>query len=69
MAKEKQEKPEVTPVSTTEQEPAFLAQYRAAYPECSIFYVTYDNLVFLSHEYDKAVSHQSRCGKGELKTY
>lgn len=67
MAKEKQEKPEVTPVSTTEQEPAFLAQYRATYPECLNFYVTGDNLVFLSH--DKAASHQKQVGRGELKTY
>nr|DAI46217.1 MAG TPA: hypothetical protein [Caudoviricetes sp.] len=69
MAKEKQGQPEVTPAPTTEQEPAFLAQYRVAYPECLKFHVTGDNLVFLSHEYDKAVSHQKTVGKGELKTY
>lgn len=69
MAKEKQEQPEVTPAPTTEQEPAFLAQYRVAYPECFKFYVTGDNSVFLSHEYDKAVSHQKTVEKGELKTY
>ncbi|MFR0993155.1 MAG: hypothetical protein ACLSGQ_00865 [Parabacteroides distasonis] len=67
MAKEKHT--EETPVIVPANEPAFLAQYRAAYPECLKFHVTGDNLVFLSHEYDKAVSHQKTVGKGELKTY
>nr|DAM30765.1 MAG TPA: hypothetical protein [Caudoviricetes sp.] len=68
MAKEKQnaeEPPVIKPVN----EPAFLAQYREAYPDSLNFHVTGDNLVFLGHERDKAVSHQNRCGKGELKTY
>lgn len=68
MAKEKQEKIE-TAVSDTGQEPAFLAQYRIAYPNNRNFYVTGDKMVFLSHEYKKAVSHQMACRKGELKTY
>ena len=59
---ELQEKPIVT-------EPEFLKQYRACYPGVKKFHVTGDNLVFLGHEHDKAVSHQKRCGKGELKTY
>lgn len=56
---------EVTPTV----EPAFLAQYRNCYPNCRKFHVTGDNQVFLEREYKKAVSHQKKVGKGELKTY
>ena len=67
MAKEK--RTEETPVTIPANEPAFLAQYREAYPDSLNFHVTGDNMVFLEHERDKAVSHQKKCGKGELKTY
>lgn len=67
MAKEK--RTEEPPVVVPADEPAFLAQYRATYPDSPNFHVTGDNMVFLGHEYDKAVSHQKSCGKGELKTY
>lgn len=67
MAKEKHT--EETPVIVPANEPAFLAQYREAYPDSLNFHVTGDNMVFLGHERDKAVSHQKKCGKGELKTY
>lgn len=68
MAKEKQEKIE-TAVSDTGQEPAFLAQYRIAYPNNRNFHVTSDNMVFLENDYDLAVLHQRSCKDGELKTY
>lgn len=67
MAKEKNT--ESSPVIAPVNEPAFLAQYRAAYPDSLNFHVTGDNMVFLGHERDKAVSHQKKCGKGELKAY
>lgn len=64
MAKGKKEK-----TSIEGQEPAFLAQYRKAYPRNSKFYVTSDNMVFLETDYDLAVLHQRSCKDGELKTY
>ena len=67
MAKEK--RTEETPVTVPANEPAFLAQYREAYTDSLNFHVTGDNMVFLGHERDKAVSHQKKCGKGELKSY
>lgn len=50
-------------------EPEFLKQYRACYPGVKKFHVTGDNLVFLDKDYQNAVSHQAKVGKGELKTY
>lgn len=49
-------------------EPAFLEQYRMVYPSESAFYVTSDNLVFLSSEKEKAEAHQAGL-KGELRTF
>ena len=50
-------------------EPDFLQQYRKCYPDVARFHVTGDHLVFLDRDYQQAVSHQQRCGKGELTTY
>lgn len=50
-------------------EPSFLAQYRKSYPNSRKFHVTGDGLVFLEHEYKKAVAHQKKVGNGELTTY
>ncbi len=49
-------------------EPEFLKQYRACYPKAKKFHVTGDNLVFPDN-LKAAEAHQSRLGKGELKTY
>lgn len=66
--KEKQkEQPVVEEVNGPE--PDFLKQYRECYPDVKHFHVTGDNLVFLDRDYEQAVSHQQRCGRGELKTY
>lgn len=67
---EKQEKSKQQDIiQETVPEPSFLAQYRKSYPDCKKFHVTGDGLVFLGHEYKKAVAHQKRVGNGELKTY
>lgn len=57
------------PDIVTAPEPDFLKQYHACYPKVKHFHVTGDNLVFLDRDYEQAVSHQQKCGKGELKTY
>lgn len=67
MAKEKTEAP-VTQ-EPKRKEPAFLAQYRACYPNSKKFHVTSDNLVFLESEQKKAAAHQATLGRGELLTY
>lgn len=50
-------------------EPSFLEQFRKCYPENKTFYVTADNMVFLSHQENDARNHQRTIGEGEVKTY
>ncbi len=58
-----EEEPEPKP------EPKRITEIRKLYPTINEFYLTTDNLIFLSYRKKEALEHQKTLGQGEISIY